>query len=293
MLDFAFRHHFWQHYCLMFVCGVFLTVDLLPRCFTKIRGWPAGTNLAYKVHQIVNISSSGFGSNICSPFSLRPDVLFVCQGRIVSLFLFFSFLFLCLLFTSDIQLVLWHLSKWEERARAMKDPERNVRGFCFVRYLHWRRDVFLCLFLCLAVKTSVELLLPGSWWAYITLCVEESLVNTLKIRMLSHSMWSHDESSGKARLLKAQSDVSQPHISKRVMNQRKEFVQKQMLSVNYLKKNPTTFILWCLIHFLILHSGWSFFLKYESVLVFFLNLFSLVKRSAVGMCMSYRFYLTC
>lgn len=148
-------------------------------------------------------------------------------------------------------------------------------------------------FSLLAVKTSVELLLPGSWWAYITLCVEESLVNTLKIRMLSHSMWSHDESSGKARLLKAQSDVSQPHISKRVMNQRKDFVQKQMLSVNYLKKNPTTFILWCLIHFLILHSGWSFFLKYESVLVFFLNLFSLVKRSAVGMCMSYRFYLTC
>ena len=100
MLDFAFRHHFWQHYCLISVCGVFLTVDFLPRCFTKIQGRPAGTNLPYKVHQIVNISSSGFGSNICSPFSLRPDVPFVCQGRIVSLFLFFSFLFFSFLFFS-------------------------------------------------------------------------------------------------------------------------------------------------------------------------------------------------
>lgn len=41
----------------------------------------AGTNLVYKVHQVVNISSLGFGSNICNLFSLQTWSAFCVAGQ--------------------------------------------------------------------------------------------------------------------------------------------------------------------------------------------------------------------
>lgn len=41
----------------------------------------AGTNLVYKVHQVVNISSSGFGCNICNLFSLQTWSAFCVPGQ--------------------------------------------------------------------------------------------------------------------------------------------------------------------------------------------------------------------
>lgn len=47
---------------------------LAPTCYTRCT-------------EVVNISSSGFGSNSCNLFSLRPEMAFVCQGRSIFTFL--------------------------------------------------------------------------------------------------------------------------------------------------------------------------------------------------------------
>lgn len=53
-----------------------LCFDVIPE--KKRRGPTAGTNLVYKVHQAVNISFLGLGSNICDPFSPADLTCLLC-----------------------------------------------------------------------------------------------------------------------------------------------------------------------------------------------------------------------
>lgn len=147
----------------------FLTVDFLLRCNTsEIWGRAAGTNLVYKVHQVVNISSSGFGSNICDLFSLRPEMPFVCQGRIVlEVFFFTPSLFLLFFQTSSYSFGTLKNKKGE----ACEGSWEECQVFPQISVV--KEGCLSFLFLCPAIKTSVELLPSGSWWVYI------SLVNAL------------------------------------------------------------------------------------------------------------------
>lgn len=112
----------------------------------------AGTKLVYKVQQVVNISSSGFGRNICDLFSPRPEMPFVCHGRIV-LESFFSFIpslallsFFCIFNTSISSYPLgtsedkkWEACEgsWEDSQRFLSDISREGGMSFFAFFSIW------------------------------------------------------------------------------------------------------------------------------------------------------------
>lgn len=134
---------------------------LAPTCYTRCT-------------EVVNISSSGFGSNSCNLFSLRPEMAFVCQGR--SIFTFPSNS-ICFFFFSHFNVTnscisfIWHLKRQEV-------IDHKVRALCQTSLVKERRLTLAIV--CLAFKAAVWLLLGVR---------HDVCVGTLLIRMNPNTWW--------------------------------------------------------------------------------------------------------
>lgn len=136
---------------------------LAPTCYTRCT-------------KVVNISSSGFGSNSCNLFSLRPEMAFVCQGRSIFTFLpnsIYFFFFNHFNVTNSCISFIWHLKRQE-----VIDPGKKLRALCQTSLVKERR--LTSAIVCLAFKATVLLLLGVCH----VVCV-----GTLLIRMNLNTWW--------------------------------------------------------------------------------------------------------
>lgn len=156
MLDFDCGIYFLQADCLALMFG-----DFFNRLSDFLTGkkWDctAGTNLVYKVHQVVNISSSGFGSNICNLFSPQTWNAFCVPGQdcfgsfFVVFFSLYSIFVSPLFFTSSFHTSSYSFSTLKsKKGEACEGRMSEVLG----RYVVKEGRLSLP-FLCLGIKTSV------------------------------------------------------------------------------------------------------------------------------------------